>query len=113
MRIEPDVPAYIVMNYKQFYLKQDGKNTKVSSDPYMCVIACMYLHRLMIYTEKWLCQKKEDKGAKVRKRLHLVSLSFETSELTLQSFCLSTHRVQVRRTELICKVKQRVDRPDT
>lgn len=104
------------MNNKQLYLKQEGKNTKVSFDAYMCVIACMYLHRHMIYTEKWLvrlCQKKEDKGAKVRKRLHLVSLSFETSELTLQSFCLSTHSVQVRRTELICKVKQRIDRPNT
>lgn len=48
-----------------------------------------------------------------KKKLYLVSLSFETSELTLQSFCFSTHSVQVRRMELICKVKQRMGRPDS
>lgn len=32
---------------------------------------------------------------------HLVSLSVETSALTLESFCLRMHSVQVRRMELI------------
>ena len=35
-----------------------------------------------------------------------VVLSAETSALTLESFCLRMHKVQVRRVELIYKVKQ-------
>lgn len=38
--------------------------------------------------------------AKALKVSNLVSLSVETSELTLESFCLRIHSVQVRRMEL-------------
>lgn len=47
------------------------------------------------------------KGEKRKEVLYLVSLNVETSELTLESFCLRTHSVQVRRMELIYKVKQK------
>lgn len=47
------------------------------------------------------------KGEKRKEVLYLVSLSVETSALTLESFCLRTHSVQVRRMELIYKVKQK------
>lgn len=51
--------------------------------------------------------KETGKGEKRKEGLHLVSLSVETSALTLESFCLRTHNVQVRRMELIYKVKQK------
>lgn len=53
-------------------------------------------------------RKKEDWERRERKKgPHLVSLSVETSALTLESFCFRIHNVQVRRTELIYKVKQK------
>ena len=39
--------------------------------------------------------------------LYLVSLSVETSALTLESFCLRIHSVQVRRMELTYRAKQK------
>lgn len=45
--------------------------------------------------------------AKALKVSNLVSLSVETSELTLESFCLRIHSVQVRRMELTYRAKQK------
>ena len=50
---------------------------------------------------------KETEREEGKEGLYLVSLSVETSALTLESFCLRIHNVQVRRMELIYRVKQK------
>ena len=50
--------------------------------------------------------RETGRGENRKKGPHLVSLRVETSALTLESFCLRMHKVQVRRVELIYKVKQ-------
>ena len=58
----------------------------------------------------WKEGRETGRGGERKEGPHLLSLSVETSALTVESFCFRIHNVKVRRMELICKVRQKGSR---